>query len=60
MLGERSTDLECCRLSKMFFDPLINQTLSLLLLKLLIVASNICLKNIDMKKSCRHKNKQEL
>lgn len=43
MLVERSTNLERCGLSQVFLDPLINQTLSLLLLKLLIVVTNICL-----------------
>lgn len=43
MLVERSTDLESSSLSQMFLDSLINQTLSLLLLKLLVVVSNICL-----------------
>lgn len=43
MLIERSTNLESCSLSQMFFNSLIDQTLSLLLLKLLVVGSNICL-----------------
>lgn len=35
--------LECCSLSEMLLDPLINQTLVLLLIKLLIVGPHICL-----------------
>lgn len=49
MLIERSTNLESCSLSKMFFNSLINQALSLLLLKLLIVGSNICLEMFTWK-----------